>query len=342
MPWVKIDDKFHSHPKVIAAGVEGVALHVIALSWCGEYLTDGFIPEAQIRRLSLSDNYQAIAAHLVSVGLWDIADGGYQIHDYLEYNPSAEQVRAQRAANAERQARHRDKQEPPDEPEPSSGNDVTNGVTNGVTNASPVPVPVPNPVPVPEEKAPSAAQAPPTPPPKRTQSRSKTLTPEAVRVFRANAHRYPAKSWYDDVARIVGTAQDDLTRWGSVVKAWVGMGWKPTNVRGMLDCYERGEIPGQQARKSRPTVDYTVHTSDALPEREESEAQREWYRIQDALQGIMTSATFDHVFQNADPQFNDGHLVVVLAGDAQRAGFKRVSQHVGRCLDSAGLSVEFR
>lgn len=71
-------------------------------------------------------------------------------------------------------------------------------------------------------------------------------------MFRANAHRYPAKSWYDDVERIVGTKQDDLEFWGRVVKAWVGIGWKQVNVKGMLDFYQRREIPGEgNGRKSQ-------------------------------------------------------------------------------------------
>jgi hypothetical protein len=65
----------------------------------------------------------------------------------------------------------------------------------------------------------------------------------AIRVFRSNAHRYPAKSWFSDVARTVGEKPDNLTFWGHVVKAWVGSGYNPTNVRGMLDWFRRGQIP---------------------------------------------------------------------------------------------------
>jgi hypothetical protein len=98
MPWTRIDDQFHSHPKIIAAGSEGVALFVLALSWCGGALTDGFIPTAQVRRIALNDDATETAERLVTVGLWDRVPGGYQIHDYLDYNPSAEQVEAQRQA----------------------------------------------------------------------------------------------------------------------------------------------------------------------------------------------------------------------------------------------------
>ena len=101
MPWVKLDDQFHSNPKVVAAGAEAVALYTVALSWCGAYLTDGFIPAGQVRRLALSDHYEEATRRLVAVGLWHEVDGGYEIHDYLEYNPTAEEVKESKQARAE-------------------------------------------------------------------------------------------------------------------------------------------------------------------------------------------------------------------------------------------------
>lgn len=115
-----------------------------------------------------------------------------------------------------------------------------------------------------EENPPTAGAKPLKPKPKRT----KNPTPEAVKVFRVNAYRYPAKSWYDDVAKTVGEDPQDLERWGQVVKAWVGEGWKPTNVRGMLDFYERNEIPPgtgrQRGKSSHRTSTETVEIASGL------------------------------------------------------------------------------
>ena len=83
----------------------------------------------------------------------------------------------------------------------------------------------------------------PAPPESPKQKRASKGVPVAVKVFRANACRYPAKAWYDDVDEAVGDNQADLDFWGNVVKAWVGLGWNPTNVRGMLEFYGRREIP---------------------------------------------------------------------------------------------------
>lgn len=102
MAWARIDDQFPDHPKVVQAGPLGLAMAVAGICYASQYLTDGFIPRAKVRRLIDVDNALEIADTLVKVGLWEEIADGYQIHDYLEYNPSAEDVRetreAQRAA----------------------------------------------------------------------------------------------------------------------------------------------------------------------------------------------------------------------------------------------------
>lgn len=102
MPWAKIDDGFTDHPKVIAAGPMASWLYVCGLTYSARLLTDGFIPAGQVRKLADVDGATALADTLVSVGLWERAEGGFQIHDYLEYNPSAEKVKAERKAAQER------------------------------------------------------------------------------------------------------------------------------------------------------------------------------------------------------------------------------------------------
>ena len=286
MPWIKIDDKFHSHPKVIAAGAEGVALYVVALSWCGEYLTDGFIPEAQVRRLSLSDNYQATAAHLVSVGLWDIANGGYQIHDYLEYNPSAEQVKADREANAKRQADWRTRQaQQSEEPEPNGGNDDTsngdsNGVTNGVTNTAPIPIPVPIPNPEPEDIAANAAQAPPKTPPKQPgppKPKPAALTDNA-RAFLGlfSAKRFANKAQREAVLDLERQFPGDFlacARWAA--EQGVGRGKAIGMMRTALPKWNKpkGGNDGQTGRSSTPRT-ATQGAGHNTPTAEQTEADR--------------------------------------------------------------------
>lgn len=79
-------------------------------------------------------------------------------------------------------------------------------------------------------------------PPKKQRAKASSSTPEAILRFRQAASRYPAKSWYADVGEIVGADPPDLDRWEAIVKDWVGSGWNPTNVRGMLDKFQ-GKAP---------------------------------------------------------------------------------------------------
>lgn len=98
MSWLKLDDKFRQHPKVLSVDFEARWLHVAGMGYAAEYLTDGFIPERVLCMLSDVANAKASATHLLEAGLWEVVEGGYQIHDYLQYNPSKEEVLAMREA----------------------------------------------------------------------------------------------------------------------------------------------------------------------------------------------------------------------------------------------------
>ena len=253
MTWTKIDDQFYDHPKIVAAGSLGIALFVCGLSYCSRHLTDGFITEIQVPRLTDADEPQAIAKKLVKVGLWERRDGGYQIHDFLEYNPSAAKVKAERKRNARRQAEWRQRQEQVTAEE-TEDNAPTNNVTGGVTNNGPVPVPIPE-SPSPKEETPSAANAPALPSKPKSKRKSKEPKPKkppapaAVKVFRENAHRYPPKAWYSKIADAVGEQPVDLEFWGQIVLAYIGLGWNPGNVKNMLAYYEKREIPATKGQR---------------------------------------------------------------------------------------------
>jgi len=112
MTWFKIDDDFFFHPKVIAASNSAIGLFVRCGSWASNHLTDGFIPDKVIEMFG-SD---ADITRLVDVGLLEETDGdGYLMPAFLDYNPSADEVKATRAASAERQRQSRGRRS--DDPE---------------------------------------------------------------------------------------------------------------------------------------------------------------------------------------------------------------------------------
>lgn len=97
------------HPKCVAAGPAASWLWFAGICYSREKLTDGFIAKLIVPTLvpGLSSPYR-VAARLVEVKLWDDAVGGYQVHDYLERNPSKAEIDELRAAEAERKKSWRD------------------------------------------------------------------------------------------------------------------------------------------------------------------------------------------------------------------------------------------
>ncbi len=92
MPYIAIDVTMPSGPKFSGAPSSAGWLHVCAMAWSGLAKTDGFIPRAQVYRLT-NDPPRVINAAVkflttVQPGcdhpLWIEADGGWSIHDYLD------------------------------------------------------------------------------------------------------------------------------------------------------------------------------------------------------------------------------------------------------------------
>lgn len=128
MTWGKIDDNLALHPKVMRAGNEAMGLWVRALSYACQQLTDGFISN-EIVTVFGGD---AGALKLVDVGLWYVVEGGYEFNDWCEYQPTREQVIADRAKTRERVNKWRGKNE-----SNAVSNTVTNTVSNTVSNDAP-------------------------------------------------------------------------------------------------------------------------------------------------------------------------------------------------------------
>lgn len=81
----------------------------------------------------------------------------------------------------------------------------------------------------------------------------KSITPPAVSAFRGATHRYPAKSWFDDIDSAVGDNPETVMRWRELCKEWVGRGWNPVNVKGMLEAFKNGGIKGKNESTYIPT-----------------------------------------------------------------------------------------
>ncbi|MEH6373646.1 mucin-2 [Streptomyces sp. KLMMK] len=108
--WARLDDGFHSHPKIIRAGNAAAGLLVRVISYAGQHLTDGIVPGAVVREYGTAPQIRKLSA----VGLLHTAGhecarcpqpdpGDYLVHDFLDTNPSRARVNADRERAAERQ-----------------------------------------------------------------------------------------------------------------------------------------------------------------------------------------------------------------------------------------------
>lgn len=132
MPWIRLDDHFDQHPKIVSVGPVGMAMWVAGLAYCNRNLTDGFIPWSaaqtlipmtwlspsadpnsekwEIERLATTGQFQEtddyvtafclttaeVIRLLVEAGLWHVEPRGYRVHDYEDFQPSRASIEAER------------------------------------------------------------------------------------------------------------------------------------------------------------------------------------------------------------------------------------------------------
>ncbi|MFM9635905.1 hypothetical protein [Streptomyces turgidiscabies] len=131
MPWFKVDDTAHAHPKMRRAGKSAIGLWVMCGSYAAAYLTDGTIPAE-----TAAEGTPTQIAKLLKAGLWhehghgcarcaQPMPGDFVMHDYLRYNPSRVKVLAEREREADKKRAQRAGGRP--EGTPPSGNSRENG-----------------------------------------------------------------------------------------------------------------------------------------------------------------------------------------------------------------------
>lgn len=108
MGWVRIDDSFYDHPKLIGLDACEIGLWVVMLAWSNRYMTDGYLPAAAVKRFQ----HELEPERLVTAGLWTEETDGYRIHDYLDYQPSAESQKERREKDKERARARRGEVDP--------------------------------------------------------------------------------------------------------------------------------------------------------------------------------------------------------------------------------------
>ena len=223
MVWVRIDDQFPEHPKVAEAGPLAMAMQVAALCYCNRKLTDGFVPRSIARRLldfevvdadgrlwtvsrtcgMVGEDVDAtwVIELLVEAGMWDEVPGGYAIHDYHDFQPTKEDVEAERESARERMRNLRAKRKGSSGSSSGGSSDErSDDVRENFGDGSATPVPVPK-----GSKEPStSAVADP-----KVSEDARTLTREFAHAVKANGFKVPSREqrayadWLTDMDRLL-------------------------------------------------------------------------------------------------------------------------------------------
>ena len=244
MPWVRLDDGFPDHPKVVAAGPLAGWLHVCGLAYCNRNLTDGFIPRSAAHRLTSFEGVDVetegvrglvttgcdvdcewTAEVLCDHGIWDKVEGGYQIHDYLDYQPSRADVLALKETRTEA-GRLGGK---------ASGRARSKQVLDGLLEES---------LPFASSKREAKTNPDPVPVPKPEVLRSKSKPLAAAPQMRETAEK-PKDLLWETLAHIFGESAEGLERdkWNAALKSLRSSGATPDSLRVAAAAWEQ-KFPG--------------------------------------------------------------------------------------------------
>lgn len=138
VPFARVYEETRDDPKILALSDPAYRMWDQGLVYCSRQLTDGFIPEHAIHTFGVkARNKLRVAAELCreqvpgQAPLWSKVEGGYAVHDYLDWNDSADTILKKREGDRARSKRYRTRVTTRVTRRATTR--VSPGVTNGVT-----------------------------------------------------------------------------------------------------------------------------------------------------------------------------------------------------------------
>ena len=111
MSWVRLDDGSPGHRKIVGLSDAAFRLWIVGLTYCNQQANDGRFSAASARimtgYLASPELGRGAMAELCAAGLWAATADGFEVHDYLEYQPSQEERASANKAAAERMRKMR-------------------------------------------------------------------------------------------------------------------------------------------------------------------------------------------------------------------------------------------
>lgn len=126
---IELDPSMVEHPKIRRLSAAAFRLHMRAVFYAFRCRTNGFVDEAMLRELATVRRWRHLVDELRDAALIHEVAGGWEIHDYLDWQPSREDVaqsragrRSRRRADRERKKRVRNvRADTPPTPPPQEG-----------------------------------------------------------------------------------------------------------------------------------------------------------------------------------------------------------------------------
>lgn len=116
MPFGRLHEEAAGDGKLLALSDAAWRMWGMGLIYCQKNLTDGFIPEHAIHTFGVrAPNKTKIAEELCTpqtagkAAVWAAVDGGFQVHDFLQWNDSRVVVLEKRAEGKDRVRRYRER-----------------------------------------------------------------------------------------------------------------------------------------------------------------------------------------------------------------------------------------
>lgn len=134
MSWVRLDDGAPGHRKIVGLSDAAFRLWIVGLTHCNQQANDGRFSAHAARimfgYLASPELGKGAAAELVAADLWALTDDGYEVRNYLEYQPSkAERDNANKAAAERMRTMRARRYQPPKGQEPGEPLRCNAGVT---------------------------------------------------------------------------------------------------------------------------------------------------------------------------------------------------------------------
>lgn len=181
MPWGRFDDGYAHNRKIRKLSDQAFRLDVAGILWANAYGTDGFISDDDLELVCAEVRKPGrTAKELEDRRRWERVEGGWRIHHFLDYNPSAEQLRAASELKTLRQQRWRTNRRDAsgdgdvDASTVASHNASRDAIADASHDGAPPRAQSPTPTPTPIKNSSSSADADDgtTKPPKRSRTRT--------------------------------------------------------------------------------------------------------------------------------------------------------------------------